>query len=590
MFWEALNSRKNAGRGIIMTLLLPFEIERPVPVQAALTRLSMQEGVEERGAIFTRPEVVEGILDLCRYTSNRNLHEIRLLEPSFGNGEFLIPAIRRLLDSCRRIRLPLEEWPCVLSDALFAVEIHKPTFEKTYARIVGLLEKEGLCPTDAEGLVSGWLKQDDFLLTPIHGYFQVVIGNPPYVRQERVPNALLKEYKQSFSTLYDRADLYVIFFERCLDLLVEKGVLGFICANRWVKNKYGGPLRAKISSGFNLDIYIDLERVNAFNATVDAYPAITIISRTFSKTTTVINEPSLDVLLGDLKKPRNEWRSGVEVVRGLINGSDPWLLDTCGVVEVLRKIEARFPTLEESGVKVGIGVATGCDKVYIGPFDELPVEDERKLPLALASSLKGQQLDWKGHGLVNPWLDSGALASFDDFPRFANYMKEHEPSLRARHTAKQSPHKWYKTIDRVYADLTHTPKLLIPDIKGEATIVHDPGRYYPHHNLYVITSSTWDLQVLQAFLRSSVALMFVAAYSVRMSGGYLRFQAQYLRRIRIPNLSDLDPEMQDQLRKTSTMNQDELDDLAIQAFGLSPVEEKLVRNFAAKARVSKARE
>ena len=76
--------------------------------------------------------------------------------------------------------------------------------------------------------------------------------------------------------------------------------------------------------------------------------------------------------------------------------------------------------------------------------------------------------------------------------------------------------------------------MLIPDIKGEAHIVHDDGSYYPHHNLYYITSGEWDLHALQAVLLSGIARLFIATYSTKMRGGYLRFQAQYLRRIRIP--------------------------------------------------------
>jgi hypothetical protein len=63
------------------------------------------------------------------------------------------------------------------------------------------------------------------------------------VRQERIPGPLLEEYRRRYRTIYDRADLYVPFYERGLALLAEGGRLGFICANRWLKNKYGGPLR-----------------------------------------------------------------------------------------------------------------------------------------------------------------------------------------------------------------------------------------------------------------------------------------------------------------------------------------------------------
>ncbi len=90
---------------------------------------------------------------------------------------------------------------------------------------------------------------------------------------------------------------------------------------------------------------------------------------------------------------------------------------------------------------------------------------------------------------------------------------------------------------------------MIPDIKGEAHPVLDLGRYYPHHNLYFLVSDTWDLRVLGGILLSRLGQFFVECYAVRMSGGYLRFQAQYLRRIRVPAPDGVSAEQADRLRR-----------------------------------------
>ena len=77
--------------------------------------------------------------------------------------------------------------------------------------------------------------------------------------------------------------------------------------------------------------------------------------------------------------------------------------------------------------------------------------------------------------------------------------------------------------------------------------VYDSGQFYPHHNLYFIISREWDLKALQTVLRSGIAKLFVSLYSTQMRGGYLRFQAQYLRRIRIPRWKDIPPDIQHKL-------------------------------------------
>ena len=97
-----------------------------------------------------------------------------------------------------------------------------------------------------------------------------MVGNPPYVRQERVPEPLLAEYRRRFATLFDRADLYVPFLEKSLDSLEPGGVLAFICSDRWMKNRYGGPLRALVARQFHLRYYVDMVDTPAFHSEVIA--------------------------------------------------------------------------------------------------------------------------------------------------------------------------------------------------------------------------------------------------------------------------------------------------------------------------------
>jgi hypothetical protein len=77
---------------------------------------------------------------------------------------------------------------------------------------------------------------------------------------------------------------------------------------------------------------------------------------------------------------------------------------------------------------------------------------------------------------------------------------------------------------RINPALADTPKLLIPDVKGEAHAVFEAGKLYPHHNLYFVVSDVQDLTALQAVLLSGIAKPFVATCSTRMHGGFLRFQ------------------------------------------------------------------
>ena len=159
-------------------------------VAAAIENLSMAAGTKSRGAIFTRAEVVDFILDLAGYTEDQPLHEKRFLEPSFGAGDFLLPAIGRLLTrwrSSQHAKTVTEE----LGDAIRAVELHRKTFSITRAAVIELLKQETIEYQSATALADRWLVQGDFLITPLEGQFDFVVGNPPYVRQELIPAPLL---------------------------------------------------------------------------------------------------------------------------------------------------------------------------------------------------------------------------------------------------------------------------------------------------------------------------------------------------------------------------------------------------------------
>jgi hypothetical protein len=345
-------------------------------------------------------------------------------------------------------------------------------------------------------------------------------------------------------TMVGRADLYVPFFELSLRLLSEGGNLGFICADAWTKNEYGRELRRLVTSNFYLKTYIDMYGLDAFESSVGAYPSVIIISRRKASKIYTVQASSVDsVYLSGLAREINTEKHSPEIsVRpSLPAGPDPWLLAGLPRMDLLRDIESRYGPLEEADCRVGIGVATGADKVFVAPLDELDVEDSRKLPLAVNRDVVNGNLEWHGMGVINPWRDDRGLVDLSEYPRLACFLGAHRQKLSQRHTAKGDPtRRWYKTIDRITPSLTWQPKLLIPDIRGDGdAICYDEGTVYPHHNLYYITSDTWDLHALQALLRSGIARLFVEAYAVKIGGGYLRFQAQYLRRIRLPKWVEL---------------------------------------------------
>ncbi|HEX8823875.1 MAG TPA: N-6 DNA methylase, partial [Archangium sp.] len=504
---------------------------------------------ETHGVVLTKPHVVNLILDLARYTPDRALASMRILEPACGTGAFLVPIVDRLLKASRRDGVK----ETALGQRVVAYDIDPDHVVASRSAVVRALQEQDVSTRVARRLAEQWVREGDFLLAQDEP-FDVVVGNPPYIRIEQLAPSLQAEYRRRYTSLYDRADLYVAFIERGLDLLKPDGVLSFICADRWILNRYGAPLRKRITERFKVHAYIDLHRASPFESEVIAYPSIFAIGPGKSARVSVGSmstaTPEECAIIQRAIQDGRSSHSGVSVAthETWFQGDEPWVLSSPQHLETLRLLEARFPSIEADGTtRVRIGVATGNDKIFI-VNDGVDIESSRLVPLVKREDIERGNIKDAKRFVINTFDDQGKLIDLNRYPRLARYLKSHENIIRKRHVAQNNNAGWFRTIDRVYPELVSVPKLLVPDIAGSNEVVFEEGHFHPHHNLYFIISSAWDMEVLGGLLSSKVALFFIWSYAVKMRGGYLRFQAQYLRRIRIPKPVDVPAKLKNAIR------------------------------------------
>lgn len=502
----------------------------------------------EHGEVFTRRWVVELVLDAAGYRPEFDLGARTIIEPSCGHGAFLIPILERLAESCARFGRSLAS----TGEAIRGFDLLESNSEHARKVLTAQLLELGESMDVAETLTAQWITTSDFLL---HDHdasaADFVVGNPPYIRLEDVPTEVSASYRATCETMRGRADIFVGFFERGLSLLAPEGRLAFICADRWMRNQYGTALRELVTQSYAVDSVIVMHDVDAFEDEVSAYPAITVLRNGSQGPAKVVEtNAGFDeaasqrlvpwLLSGKSSKLEASSFDGAQVPTWFVDGGH-WPSGPPQDLELLAELESRFPLLQDpdTGTRVGIGVATGCDEVYI--VDSAPdVEGDRLLPLLTAADIETGEPLWSGRHLINPWQD-GELVDLEAYPGLAAYLATHETRIRNRHVAKKQPRNWFRTIDRVTPGLREQAKLLLPDMKSAAHPVLDRGEYYPHHNLYYVVSERWDLEVLGGLLLSDVANLFVGSYCVKMRGGTYRFQAQYLRKIRVPELVGLSP-------------------------------------------------
>ena len=328
-------------RGIQQSLLLPALVPRPAPL-------------EPKGVVYTKRWVVELLLDLAGYTAGANLVDAVAVEPAAGEGAFLAPMIERLADSCRRLGRPISD----CRHSLIAYELDDESAERARTLAVEVLIKQGVTASTAENLAQSWVRTGDYLFDSMTVEADFVIGNPPYIRLEEIPEETALLYRDAYPTMYGRADLYVAFFEAALRQLKQGGACAFICADRWMRNQYGAELRELITSDFAVDVVIEMHNADAFHDEVDAYPAITVIRRQKQGRTIVASAgPEVErvpsaTLAATLLKNKNGKRvampAGLHAARvdSWFKGGDPWPCQSPEQLALLRRLEDEFLPLE----------------------------------------------------------------------------------------------------------------------------------------------------------------------------------------------------------------------------------------------------
>ena len=473
------------------------------------------------GCVYTKKWVVKMMLDLCGYTPENDLSGLTVVEPSCGEGSFVIEMADRLCRASNGRNVDLEK----LAGCIKAYDIDANALAIVREDTFDLLTLNGFEPSAAKALVDHWFIEGDFIES--EGIVaDLVIGNPPYIRATDIPKDIRLSYCKRLDAFTMGTDMYIAFMEKGVRALKAGGKLCFICSDRWQKNQSGEKFRKFIEKQkMHLSFNCHMHDVEAFEKEVTAYPAITMIQHGEGACVDIVCNASFDA--GSAQTVVADYRCGK---CSPDDGSFAY------ASQKERDTLIEFPTIEEAGITIGIGIATGKDAVFITENPDI-VEKNRLVPLAYARDIKDCQfpatpVKW----LINPW-EQGDLVELDEYPKLREYFYEHEEELKGRHVARKHPEKWFRTIDKLHVGLQSREKLLIRDMSNGTEPIYDAGQYYPHHNLYWMASETWDMEILGGILLSETICKMMEKNSVKMRGGVIRNQAQYLRKLRVPPYS-----------------------------------------------------
>lgn len=391
----------------------------------------------------------------------------------------------------------------------------------------------------APATIGGDLNLGHELAADRPGGFDIVLANPPYVRME-----LFKDQKptlrRNFSDVHsDRADLYVYFYARAMDLLAPAGMLVFISSNKWFRAGYGAKLRKYISDNMWIGSITDFGDLPVFE-TATAYPMIFVAQNGHFKKSLkapIFTHPrSLESPYPDVRALVDQMGTPlpIEALQG-----EEWRFANDGMAAMLTRMRTGSKPLVDV-VRNGIlyGIKTGLNEAFIidgvtrdALISADPNSAEVIKPVALGKEIRRWWFDSPNKWIL--YLPHGIDAS--KYPAVLDYLRPFKLRLEQRATKQ----RWYELQQpqQRYERGFQQMKFLVPDIAKEPRFALDRHGTYPANTAYGIVSD--DLYLLGALNSSSVAAYY-SETSSQVRGGYMRFIYQYIAKIPIPEATPAD--------------------------------------------------
>ena len=381
--------------------------------------------------------------------------------------------------------------------------------------------------------------------------FDAVVGNPPYVRVQRINELASRYYFTEYDTLVSKTDLSQVFLEKGLRLTHRTGRIAYIMSSQWMATDYGRKMRAFLAAGFLHEV-VDFGSLPVFPA-ANTYPAILVLSRGFSRKVAVRVVNNLEEAFHDRGldsiPPRPVQVSSLS--------ERPWNLRSYDLLAVLRAQERVCCPLE-SYAKANIGTLTGMDEAFVVTGDHAD-EDRLEDTLLLPYAYRGEEISRFGITspaslVIYPYVEGenghpdlireGTLE--DTFPRIHAHLMRFKDRLRERKDSRKHYAKgedWYRHLRAGSYNYINPPKIIVKGIDRYPVVGELPGGtvFNGANCPGIIVHETCPISplFLLGVLNSLVATHYFRSVCPPKLSGYVRYNATNINRLPVPVL-DLD--------------------------------------------------
>lgn len=559
-------------------------------------RVRLESGTGKRkkmGIYYTPSYIVDYIVKntVGEYIKDKTIDEIlevKIVDPACGSGSFLIMAFQEICnvieeklknkEKARKYKHTFQEWKgklslgekaTILTNCIYGVDLDEKAIELTELNLLlKILEEEGRdipnkrlpnlfnnikCGNSLidDSKVAGdkafnWKAQFPDVFSD--GGFDVVIGNPPYIRVELLNHKEADYLKSRYNTVYQRCDIYVSFIERANELLKEGGYLGFINPNQFIVTEYGVKLREFLIDKRFIYKIIDFGDEQVFEG-ISTYTLILIANKSYKENFEYRKINNLNSLLN-----LDEQGNSLLINFSSLKDSPVWNLQS----EIITKIKENSEPLSKIA-HIKSPLTTGLDSLlYVSLIGEKEncyevVNNNQKI--LLEKDLWKKIIRPKQ---IRPWLSfkpkllvffpyenkSNKFVLIEEkrfkkiYPKTYSFLSKHKKSLEnrkdSRKTWKELGRQWYSLHRVGKPEDFYLDKILINSIINKKTFCLDLNKnLYPHGGIFGIISKKINLFYLLGLLNSNLIFHFIKKTASPKRGGYVSLNINILGQVPI---------------------------------------------------------
>jgi hypothetical protein len=458
--------------------------------------------------------------------------------------------------------------------------------------------------------------------------FDIVIGNPPYVRQEKIKPIKPILQKQNYEVFTSTADLYVYFYEKGYKLLKEQGILAYITSNKWMRAKYGEKLRKFLKEKTAILEIIDFSGYKVFEQTVDTNILIFRKQKPSKKHIFRFLEVKGDI--EDIEEYLRKGKSWQTMYQSKLS-DNAWTLGDESVLSLKEKIEKVGKPLKDWNVKIYRGVLTGYNDAFIIDTETRnrilanckDKEERKRTEEIIKPVLRGRDIEkyryrWAGlwiivipagwtnkhKGRKNPeeFFKESFSSLYNHFMSFSN-IKGKGKGLFDR---DDQGDYWWELRHCDYYSEFEKEKIVWQEMSHEPSFAYDDKKFYTNQTAYIMTGK--NLKFILGLLNSKISKWYMQSLAYSLSEGAQRWIKQYVEQLPLPPITKENQPIADQIAQkvdqilTLTQSEDydtnqekqqhvknlehEIDQLVYKLYGLTEEEIKIIERLFQKSKSS----